>query len=318
VKSSHQNERRKDRASAGGRRPHTRGRSRERALVGWIWISPWLVGFIAFMALPIAMSLYYSFTDYPLLEPPLPVGPANYLRLVSDPVFLLAVKNTAVYGLVSIPLCTVLAVVLAAMLNARIRGRWFFQAAVFLPTLVPMAASAMIWMWMLNGQYGLINRLLAPIGVQGPNWLLDQNWILPSLVLISLWGIGQAVVTYIAALQDVPRLLYESGAIDGMGPLRRFWHITLPMISPVILFNVIVLVIATIQVFAIPYVLSKAVPGRNERGFYFFTSYLYDNAFVFGQMGYASAMAWVQLLVVLALTGLTFLLSRRVVFYRGI
>lgn len=286
-------------------------------LRGYLWISPWLIGFIAFMLLPIAMSLYYSFTDYPLLEPPLPAGLSNYRRLLTDDVFLLAVRHTLIYGLISIPLCTILSVGLAAILNTRVRARGFFQSAVFLPTLVPMAASAMIWMWMLNGQFGMVNRLLALIGIDGPNWLLDDRWVMPALILIGLWSIGQAVVVYVAALQEVPVHLYEAGAIDGMGPMRRFWHVSLPMISPAILFNVITLIIATVQIFAIPYVLSKARPGGSDRSMLFYTMYMYDNAFTFGQMGYASAMAWVQFLFVLIITGLTLLFSRRFVHYRG-
>jgi multiple sugar transport system permease protein len=263
------------------------------------------------------MSLYYSFTDYPLLAPPLPVGLANYARMFTDGSFGLAVRNTLIYTVIAVPLCTVVALLLAAALEGRVRARGFFQAAVFVPTLVPLAASAMIWMWMFNGEYGLINRLLAAAGVRGPNWLTDERWVMPALIIVSLWGVGQAVVVYIAALQDVPRPLYEAGAIDGMNPIRRFWHITLPMLSPVILFNVITLTIGSLQMFAVPYVLTKANPGGPTRAMYFYTMYMYDNGFQFGQMGYASAMAWVQLLIILALTGLTFVLGRRVVYYRG-
>ena len=292
-------------------------RSLRREAAGLLWISPWIVGFLAFMLAPIVMSLYYSLTDYNLLEAPLWVGSSNYRRMLGDGVFGTVLKNTAVYAVFSIPLCTVLAVVIAALLNGRIRFRGLFRAAVFIPTLVPLAASAMVWMWLFNGEYGLINKALSLVGVRGPNWLMDASWVMPALVLMSLWGIGQAVVTYLAALQDVPPTLYEAAAIDGMGVLRRFWNVTLPMISPVILFNVITLTIGTVQVFAVPYVMSKAAPGGPDREMYFFTSYMYDNAFVFGQMGYASALAWVQLLVILALTGLIFLVSRRVVYYRA-
>jgi ABC-type sugar transport system permease subunit len=286
-------------------------------LAGWMWVSPWVVGFAAFMLLPMGMSLYYSFTDYPMLEPPIWIGWGNYLRLLTDDVFRLALKNTAVFALLSIPLCTIAALVIAALLNTRVRARGFFQAAVFLPTLVPLAASAMIWMWLFNGDSGLINRLLRFAGIPGPNWLLEDRWAMPVLVIISLWSVGQAVVIYIAALQDVPPALYEAAAIDGMGPVRRFWHVTVPMISPVILFNVITLMIGTLQTFAVPYVLSKAAAGGPDRAMYFYTMYMYDNAFPYQQMGYASAMAWVQLVIILALTGATFALGRRFVYYRA-
>lgn len=286
-------------------------------LAGWLWVSPWVVGFLAFLLIPVLMSLYYSFTDYPLLEPPLWTGAANYTRMFHDDVFLGALNRTLLYAAVSIPVSTALALVIAGLLNAKVRAGGFFQAAVFVPTLVPMAASAMIWLWLLNGEHGLINRALRTLGLPGPNWLTDRSWAMPALVLISLWGVGQAVVLYLAALREVPEQLYEAAAIDGMGPIRRFWSVTLPMISPVILFNVVTLLIGTMQFFVVPYIITKATPGGDPRAMYFFTMYLYDNAFVYGQMGYASAQAWVQLLIILALTGAMFFFSKRFVHYRG-
>lgn len=284
---------------------------------GWLWISPWVIGFLAFMLVPIALSLYYSFTDYPVLDKPVFIGVENYTRLLGDERFHLSLRNTLVYALATIPLWTVLALVIAALLNAKVRFRGFFQACVFLPTLVPLTASAMIWMWMFNGEYGFLNQVLSLVGIQGPNWLQDRSWVLPALVIVALWGIGQSVVIYVAALQDVPASLHEAAAIDGMGPLRRFWHVTLPMISPVILFNVITLTIGTLQVFAVPFVIANAGRGASGDDLLFYSMYLYDNAFTFQQMGYASAMAWVQLLITLALTGLMFGLSKKLVYYRG-
>jgi multiple sugar transport system permease protein len=293
------------------------GRNKRRqTLIGWLWVSPWVVGCGLFLVAPILMSLYYSLTDFPLLERPLWVGTQNYERLWNDSDFWLTLKNTAIYVAWTIPLCTALSVIIAAMLN-RARARGFFQAAIFLPTLVPLAASAIIFMWLFNGEYGLVNRALALVGIDGPAWLLDRHWAMPAVVLIGIWGIGQAVVLYVAALQDVPEQLYEAADLDGMGPLRKFWNITLPMISPVILFNVITMSIGAFQVFVIPYILFDRVKGGPDKVAYFYTHYLYDNAFIFDKMGYASAMAWVQLIIVLAFTGLLFLLSKKLVFYRG-
>jgi multiple sugar transport system permease protein len=286
-------------------------------LRGLLWVSPWLIGAAAFMFVPMALSLYYSFTNYPLLEPPLWCGLDNYGRMLDDPTLWRVVKNTAIYCLFAIPIQTVIAVVLAAMLNGKVRGARFFQACIFLPTLVPLIASAMVWMWLFNGELGLINRLLGLVGIQGPTWLVDKNWVMPAMVLMSLWGIGQAVVIYIAALQDVPRQLYEAGRIDGMGPVRQFVNVTLPMISPAVLFSVIALTINSVQVFAVPYVMFRRPDGQNPAG-HFYTMYLYENAFVYGQMGYASAMAWLQLLVVLVLTGVMLLMSRKLVHYRRV
>lgn len=290
--------------------------NRRHTMAGLTWVSPWLLGAGVFMFIPMGMSLYFSFTDYPLIESPLWVGLGNYSRMLNDEQFWMVVRNTAVYAAWTIPLCTVVSVVLAAMLNRKGRFARWVQAIVFVPTLVPLIASAMVWLWLFNGEYGLINRLLGMIGIAGPNWLIDRAWVMPSLVIMSLWSIGQAVVVYIAALQDVPEQLYEAAKLDGMGPVRQFIHVTLPMISPVVLFNVITLAINQIQVFAAPYVMFRRPDGQNPAG-YFYTQYLYENAFVYGQMGYASALAWVQLLTVLGLTGLMLLASRKLVYYRA-
>jgi multiple sugar transport system permease protein len=287
-------------------------------LVGLAWVSPWIIGFVLFMLFPAGMSLYYSFTDFPLLESPLWAGFDNYERLLHDATFHKTLKNTVVYSAVAIPLTILLALVLAALLNTpRLRFTGFFQAAIFIPTLVPLVASSMVWMWMLNGEFGLVNKALSVLGVRGPNWLLDRLWAMPALVMVGLWSLGQAVILFVAALKDVPRQLYEAADLDGMGPVRKFVHVTAPMISPVILFNVITLTIGSFQIFVMPYVLFQKDKGGPDQSAYFYTAYLFDNAFVYQQMGYASAMAWVQMLIILGLTGLMFLVGRRMVFYRG-
>lgn len=283
-------------------------------LTGLLWVSPWLLGSGLFVMLPMAMSLWYSLTDYPLLEPPLYVGLDNYRRMWHDPTFWRVVSNTAVFAALSIPVYTVIALVLAGVLSSRVRFARFYQACIFLPTLTPLIAAAMVWMWLFNGEYGLINRLLSLVGIRGPTWLVDSAWVMPSLVIMSVWGVGQAMVVYIAAMQDVPRSLYEAAELDGMGPARRFVHVTLPMISPAILFNIISLMIAAVQVFAVPFVMFRRPDGQHPKG-HFYTMYLYENAFIYGQMGYASAMAWVQLLVVLGLTGVLMIVSRKMVHY---
>lgn len=299
---------------------------RGEPLVGLAFISPWLVGFLLFMALPIVMSLYYSLTHYTLLEPPIFAGLANYAALASDGVFWTVMRNTVVYALVAVPLGTVIAVGVAVLLSADLPGVAFFRASVFMPAIVPLVAAAMIWSWLFNGELGLINRVLDAVltpvnavfgtALQGPNWLGDAAWVMPALVIMGVWGIGQGVVVYIAGIKDVPAELYEAAELDGVSALGSVWHITVPMISPVVLFNVIVGMIATWQVFAVPYIMLGPAGGP-ERAGYFYTMYLYDKAFSFGEMGYASALAWVQLLIILAGTGLTFLASRRLVHYRS-
>jgi len=290
---------------------------RHPTLTGLLWTSPWLVGFGAFMVLPLVLSLWYSATDYPLLKPPVFVGLDNYRELFSDTRFWHVVRNTALYAGLAIPLCTVVSLALAAALaTPGLKGSKFFTAAVFLPTLVPVMASAMVWLWLYNARYGLINSALGAVHLPAPNWLEDGGYALPAVLLTSLWGVGQMVVVYIAAIHEVPASLYEAGALDGLGPVRRFFHITLPMISPAILFNVMTLMIGSMQVFVMPYVLFRNERGQRAAGD-FYNLYLYDNAFVYQKMGYACAMAWLQLLVVLALTGIMLLASRRLVHYRG-
>lgn len=299
-----------DAAAKTAPRTPRQARRASQTLVGLAWVSPWIIGFGVFFAFPIALSFYYSLTDYPLLEPPLFVGLENYRNLLTDEAFGIAIRNTLVYALIAIPAGTVIALVVAGLLNQRVRGVGIFRTAVFVPTLVPIVASAMIWLWLFNGEYGLINQGLAAVGVEGPNWLQDKTWAMAAIIIMSLWIIGQPVVIYLAALQDVPQSLYEAAALDGMGPVRRFWHIALPVIAPIILFNVIILTIDAWQVFAVPYIMTEGGP---DRATYFYSHYLYDKAFRDQQMGYASALAWVQFLIILALTGLMCLVSRRLV-----
>ncbi len=292
-------------------------RSLRETLTGLLWISPWLIGFLAFMALPLMMSLRSSFTDDPLIEPALFTGLDNFRTLARDPVFHTVLWNTVVYAVFSIPLSTIVALAVAALLTQRIRGVGFYRAAIFVPAIVPAVASAMIWFWLFNGELGLINQGIAAVGrafgmpgLHGPAWLQENGWAMAALVLVSLWNVGQSVVIYLAAMQEVPRSLYEAASIDGAGPIRRWFSVTLPGVSPVILFNTITGVINTWQVFAVPYIMTEGGPGRSTL---FYSMYLYQNAFVYQKMGYASALAWIQFLIIMALTGLTFLLSRNLV-----
>lgn len=291
--------------------------ARRETLAGLMWVSPWLIGGTAFLFVPMGMSLWYSLTDYPLLKPPVFIGAANYAEMLGDARFWLTVRNTAVYAALAIPLCTAVALAVAGAINASgVRLSRLLLGAIFLPTLVPMIAAAMIWLWLLNPRYGLLNQALASVGLPAPNWLGDPRWAIPAMLLVALWGIGQSVVVYVAAMQEVPRSLYEAAQIDGMPALQRFRSVTLPMISPHILFNMITQTIATLQVFVVPYVLFRNERGQRNEG-YFYAMYLYDNAFVYQRMGYASAMAWIQLLIVLGLTWVMFAMSRRMVYYRG-
>ena len=279
------------------------------------FLSPWLIGFFGFTLVPVVLSFYYSLCDYSLIQPPLFKGFANYRTLALDPVFWKVLRITFGFALVALPLGVFAAISVAMLLNSKISGVRIYRTIVFLPSLVPAVAAAMVWLWLFNTKLGLINNMLIAIGINNPPaWLDSEQWALPALVLMSFWGIGNTVVIYLAGLQDVPRDLYEAADIDGASRLRKVWHVTLPLISPVIFFNLIMAIIGTLQTLATPLIMTGGGPARST---YFYTMYLYDNAFKYLKMGYASALAWVLLLIVLALTALTAWSGKRWVHYQG-
>ena len=299
-----------------------RGRPRDvkhdSTAVGLLWISPWLLGFALFTLLPVSMGIWYGFTDYTLLEPPIPVGMDNYQRMIGDEVLGVVIWNTGIFAVASIVLGTVLSIALAVLLSKPARFQAFWRAVVFAPSILPLVAVAVIFKLAYDAEAGAANRLinggLGWLGLQGPNWFGSGFWAMTALVLMGLWAVGPAVVIYLAGLKDVPRQLYEAGDIDGVGRWGRLIHITLPMISPVILFNVIIGLINAMQVFAVPLIMTGGGP---ERSTYFYSMYVYDQAFTYGDMGYASALGVVQFAIILALTMLVLLAGRRFVYYRG-
>lgn len=286
------------------RRPSTR-----QFAAGLAFTSPWIVGLGVFIAYPLLASLYYSFCDYSVLQRPVWIGVENYTTLARDDLFWISLRNTLYFAALSVPLGTVVSLALALLLNQDVRGRSFFRTLFYLPSIVPVVASAMLWLWILNGHIGLLNWFLGPIlhlfGLQPPTWLADPAWSKPAIVLMSLWGTGNAMVIYLAGLQGVPRELYEAAEIDGAGALRRFWHVTLPMLSPVVYFNVIMGLIGALQIFTQAFVLSDGeMDGSPARSTLFYAIYLFDNAFYKLRMGYASAMAWILFIVIVTLTWL--------------
>lgn len=283
------------------------------ARVGLLFASPWIFGFLAFLTYPLLASLYYSFTDFAILRSPNWVGLENYRELLGDEVFGISLKNTLYYVAAAVPLSTVAAIALALLLNAKVRGQALYRTMFFLPTLVPMIAQATLFMWVFNGDYGLINEGFKKFGLEPPNWMGDPAWSKWTLILIAIWGCGNAMVIYLAGLQNVPVTLYEAADLDGAKVWAKFKSVTIPMLSPVILFNVIMGIIGAMQVFAVPYVMFPG--GAPARSTYFFTSYLYDNAFLYQRMGYASAMGWVMFLITLALTLIALKVSERHVHY---
>ncbi|MCP4248897.1 MAG: sugar ABC transporter permease [bacterium] len=292
-----------------------RHRASDRFTTGLIWISPWLAGFLLFTLLPVIAAAVLSFCQFDGVRRPVPVGFENWRAMAYDPLFWKVLGNTAVYAAVALPLGALLALGLALLLNAQVPGVGLWRVIIFAPTLVPLVAVGLVWTWMYSAGDGLINTALALIGVEGPAWLADARWTMPSMILLSLWGVGQTVVIYLGGLQDVPGELYDAAELDGAGPWQRLVHVTLPMISPAIFFNLVVGVIFVWQIFAVPYVmLPGGGPGRNA---YFYSVYLYDLAFAFRRFGYACTLSWVQLGIILALTALAFRIGRRFVYYRG-
>ncbi len=290
------------------------GFERKKLWTGLAFTSPWIIGFLVLTLYPISASLYYSFCDYDVLASPAWVGTLNYQDMAMDKVFWQSLWNTFAYAAFALPFGLFTSLFLAVMLNCGVRGKGIFRVIFFLPSLVPMVATAMIWLWIFNGEFGLLNHALSQIGIPGPNWLGDAFWTKPALVLMSVWGMGNTVVIYLAALQEVPVELYEAAELDGAGFWRKLRHITIPCISPVIYFNLIMGIIGTLQIFAQPYIMfgGNGGPGRSAL---FYATYLYENAFTFNRMGYACAMAWVLFLIILFLTWLATRATRKHIHY---
>jgi len=297
-------------------------RERRQVFAGIGFTSLWIVGLGAFTAYPVLASLYYSFCDYSILKEPVWCGLENYQQLFTDDLFWLSLRNTLFYAGLSVPLGTFVSLGLALLLNSDVRGKPFFRVIFYLPSIVPVVASSMLWLWILNGQVGLLNWILAPIleafGGTPPAWLVDPTWAKPALIIMSLWGTGNAMVIYLAGLQNVPKELYEAAEIDGATGLRRFWHVTLPMIAPVVYFNVIMALIGSLQVFTQAFIMSAAAGGGTgtgtdgfpARSTLFYTMHLFATAFYDLRMGYASAMAYVLFVLIAALTWFATRVSR--------
>lgn len=290
----------------------TRKRLRE-ALVAYGFISPWLIGFVLFMGGPIVASLVLSFFRWKLIEPPVFVGLDNYVEMfTADPLFPQSLKVTGLYVLIAIPAGQLLALWLALLLNQKIRFLGFWRSLFYLPSVIGGVAVTVLWLWMYQPDYGIINSLLEVVGLKGPNWLYSESWSLPALMIKSLWGVGGSMVIYLAGLQGVPQELQEAAQVDGAGEVQMFFKITLPMISPVIFFNVIMAVILGIQTFVEPYLMTAGGPSNTTL---FLGLYLYQAAFRFLKMGYASAMAWIMFIIIMTVTLLQFKFSERWVYY---
>jgi multiple sugar transport system permease protein len=299
---------------------------RREALQGLLFISPWLVGFTILTAYPMVASLFYSLTRYNVLSPPRWVGLDNYAYAVSgkplgttgDPLFWLAVERTVTWVVMTVPIGIFGSLLAAVLLNRGMVGTRFYRTAFFLPSLTPVVAAALLWTWILNPRVGVMNAAIEGLtGLRGPNWLASIEWALPSLAMIALWNAigGNRMLIFLAGLQGIPQELYEAARVDGAGPLRTWWHITVPLITPAIFFNLVLGIIFSFRVFAFAYVVTGGGPARST---YFYALHLYTMAFSSFDMGYASAMAWLLFLTVLALTLLNMHLSKRWVYYESL
>jgi multiple sugar transport system permease protein len=298
--------------------PARRGWSRQtrkNLLLGLAFTSPWIIGFLVFVVYPILASLYFSFTDYDVIRSPRFVGLRNFERLAtSDSLFWTVLYNTVYYVIFAVPGAVVVGFLLAALLNREMRGRSVMRTVFFLPSIVPQVASALLWLWIFAPQYGLLNAYFQGVGMTSIPWLSDPALAKPSLILIHLWASGGVMVIFLAALQDVPRHLYEAAKVDGATWLHELWHITVPMVTPAILFSLITGLIFGFQYFTFAWILTNGGPVNSTE---FYSMYLYRNAFIFFKMGYASAMAWILFIVVVVATVLLFKTSARWTYYGG-
>jgi len=281
----------------------------------WILVAPAVLGFLAFNLGPMIESLYLSFTKYDVISPPQYIGVRNYTYLIfNDPAFWPSVIVTAVFAAVSVPLGLISALAVALLLNRKVAGQGVFRTIYFLPSLLPATASGVVWVFIFHPTFGLLNRLLYFVGIEGPAWTQSVTWALPALIIMSLWGFGQPMVIFLAGLQDVPDSLYEAADLDGASRWQQFRNVTLPLITPVLFFNLVMGLIGALKVFDSAYVFgstSGVGPGGPARATLFYALNLYQKAFSYFHMGLASAMAWLLFLAILALTAFNFWLGKR-------
>jgi multiple sugar transport system permease protein len=284
-------------------------------LTGYLFISPWLIGFFVFTLWPFLRSFYLSFCNYNIVQPPKFIGLANYqMMLFNDDLFYKSLWVTLRYAILAVPLTLVVGVALALLLNLNVKGIAVFRTIFYLPSIVPTVAMTSIFMWILNPQVGMVNRILTIFGITGPAWLSDPVWTPWTLIFMAVWAAGGSMVIYLAGLKDIPQYLYEAATLDGASAWRKMRVITLPMLSPVIFFNLVMSVIGTFQYFTQAFVISNG-SGGPEDSTLFYALYMFKRCWKYMDMGYGSAMAWVLFLIVMVSTGLIFQTQKRWVHY---
>src|SRR5690606_3334635 len=276
---------------------------------GLLLVSPAIIGLAIFTIWPIAQSLYYSFTDYNILQPPYWIGLENYEDLLKDRVFGIALSNTLIMVLIGLPIHLIFDILMALLLNSKVRGLPLYRTIFYIPSITPVVASAIVWLWLFNGQYGILNVILRWFGIAPIGWLTDPNWTKPALIFMGLWFGGNTILVYLAGLQDVPEEMLEAAELDGANALQKTWKITLPMISPIIFYTMIINIIGYFQYFSEAWVLTanrEGAAGGPANSILFYSMYLYQTAFQQFKMGYASALAWILFLIVLVATVILF------------
>ncbi|WP_374019839.1 sugar ABC transporter permease [Paenibacillus thiaminolyticus] len=306
-----------------GKRAGWSKKERHYVYLGLAFASPWIIGFLVFTVYPFFGSLYFSLTDFDLFSPPRWVGLDNYKHIIADSGFYKSLGNTLFMAFISVPITLTCSLLIALLLNTKVKGINYYRTIFYLPSIIPIVASALLWTWMLNPDFGLINMVLRSLGLPDPAWLLDPRYTKPSLILMSLWGSGAGALIFLAALQGVPKQYYEAAQVDGANWWHRFWRITVPALSPIILFQLIMGLIGAFQIFTESYILAggKVDGGKSlggpDQSLLFYAVNLYQEAFVYLKMGYASALAWILFLIVLLITFVLLKTSGRWVYYGG-
>jgi multiple sugar transport system permease protein len=291
------------------------GIARREQVWGYVFISPWIVGFLLFTLVPMAAALAFSFTDFDLRRPDEInfIGLRNYQRLLADPEVATSLVTTIRFILITVPLNLVFSLSLAVLLNSpRLVGRNLFRTLFYMPIQIPLVAATLIWLSVLNGSSGWVNQILGAIGIRGPDWIADSSWVLVALALIGIWSVGNMMLIFIAGLQSVPSELYDAAKVDGAGAWTTFRRVTVPLITPILFYNLLISLVVSFQVFVQPWVLKNGIPDDSTN---LFNVNLYREAFAFNQMGYASALGWVLFGVILLVTVVLFRSSRRWVHY---
>jgi len=288
-------------------------RERREALEGYIRISPWIIGFLLFTMGPVLASFYFSFTQWSITRSPEWIGLHNYIHMLSgDPLFWQALKVTGYFVLLSLPLKLVVGLLLSLLLNLKIRGMNFYRTIFYIPAVISGVAVSLMWMWLLQPDTGVVNSLLSLIGIEGPKWFWDPTWALPSVALMSVWSVGGSAIIYLAGLQNIPPSLYEAAEMDGANLWKRFWKITIPLLTPTLFFQLIVEMIESFKVFTQAFVITKGGPLKAT---YFYLYYFYEEAFQNFNMGYASALALVLMIIIMVATFILNYTSKHWVYY---